>query len=106
MPAILFSAVLAASFGSPLSDAELAAAVTAPAAPLATVTFEPQRWSPFGFASLAGEQMDVWWSEEGMAMIAEAVRPAPTLPGGLNLDALAAGRIDIRMTLTQSTPGR
>lgn len=102
MPAALLLAAAVTAFGPPLPDAELADARAAPAfALIAPTPLQPVRWSAFATTPLLGEQLDTWWADERLAMIARAARPLATAaPAGLNLDALLTGRIDLRLNVT------
>lgn len=79
----LAAALLAtpAPFDAPVTDEVLAAsssgpAFTAPSPPALAFGY------PGGRAPVA-DQMDAWWSEEGLLLIADALRPVPAPPAGL-----------------------
>lgn len=101
---MLLSAALSI-LGPPLTVGELAG-VHVGAARTSTAELQPIRALASRPASVVGEQLDVWWSEQGAALIAQAVRPVPTPPAGLDFAAFAAGRIDLRVTISQLTVGR
>ena len=65
-------------FGGPVDDSALAAthALTPPSSAAPPV----DRFNAGMPVLTTGEQVDVWWSEQGALMIAEAVRPTPEFP--------------------------
>lgn len=93
--------MLAGGFDNPLPDADLASSVShVQQFPImvGNLFFRTDRM-------LTNDQMDVWWSEDGMLLIAESVRPAPTVPGWLNPEALRGGGLAIRFdrSVSQTT---
>lgn len=96
---------LALPFAQPLSDSELAHAVT-------RVSPFVQRYAAVYFYSQPGrlptaEMVDCWWAYTGSELLADAVRPALVMPAGLerlHVDGSALS-IDLRMGVVASTRG-
>lgn len=107
--AILLAAVMpaAALFAAePMGETALAqvhAPVPAPALRSSGLLTLP-RFAVAAAPLSTGEQIDNWWAIEGMAMIAEAVRPTPAVPDWLDPVALRDGglaiQLDVRLVAT------
>ncbi len=109
IPVIWFAAAAAGPlssivpFGLPVSDLELASS----ACEGAVRSFAGPRFvenSDIGRLA-AGEQVDNWWASDGARLIAEAVRPTPEVPVGLDSTSLQTGPIsyNFRVTIAVAT---
>lgn len=90
----------AALFAAPVTDGELASVAASAQAP-ATSAGKPAA-TPGISTSVAQEQMDNWWADDGAALIAEAVRPRPAMPSGFVLLGLAPAAACFRFVATMS----
>lgn len=98
LPTLLLAAMAAPAlpFGESLTDAELAVSAALPV----SAGYAELREPPFRLAPVIAEQIDGWWAEQGAALLIAAARPAPPVPAGPDPDAIRAGDLSFRFTLT------
>ena len=103
LPLAAALAAVPAAFDAPVSDSVLAAAVPGPAAYAGAAPS-----LAFGYAggrAPIADQVDNWWANEGLLLIANALRPMAAPPVGLVLTPSADGtfRINYSATVTAET---
>ena len=91
LPLVLAAATPA--FSVPVIDAELATCVPNAVPAIMPIPALQPALTP---ASALGDQVDSWWAEDGVELLA-ASRPLPSIPTGLDVEALRTGHLSLHL---------